>query len=1119
MRVALKYTCLSLAAASVSADGLSYDAAEAKKRPVKAVLDLLRNMKRTVTKEGKDEEDSYKKLSCWCKTNRKQKTASTEETTALITDLRQSVDELSSGVTLLGTEMTSLKGQVQTAEEALATAKALYEKDLLELNEALRSLQEDIQSARNAKVTLGAGVGEGPGEFLQVTKDKLSKAKDTIGLLTSKRTDIFDSDMIYDLHEKLDSIQDSLADPSSAGQALLQTGAAGSGAGDKVVGMLEQIEETLKKEEKKKEDEKTKAVDTYAELKKAKDAEIKASTEMVETKRTDKASKKDRMFREKVEIKDGEKLIEENKAFMGVLEKKCRAVDKDWEARSQARAEEVEAIDQAIDILDTDEAHQTFAKTYSFLQGSAEIHAISASVENIAAVVAESGSNTKQNQKVSLLVQLAAEVSQVKSGASLDAFTKVKKAIDDMVGYLKKEQQEDVDKRTWCTNEGNSLTRRLEAKTSEKDTISSKVLAMGGQLEAVGKEVTELVAEIKDVEEQAQAAKTNRDKEKQVFLTSSTDQKQSIDILKKALQTLKGFYRDRDLDLVQIKAHQVQHKADLSKQNKKAKKQAPEELDSFKKNAGGNHVMGLISQIVGETQAMLNEGTQNEENAKKNYEALVASSKESVRSMKAALANQEWDKSHVKQDLIEAEQGKDSAVAELASLVQEKAALDEDCAFLLKNFDVRKSARGDEIQALREAKATLSGSQAFVQEHSQQIQTRSNLRKAKAKEPKKARIDWVVAHQLSALAEETSVDMATTRSETKMLKTRRENQEKAALASSSDDGYWNMRPIITGCFHECGSDLDCMTLCQVCVERASCKNVLDNCGECKTKVQESKKKAKQTPDLHRDGGGIRLASERLKQEVLDLRLKANREKKKLGELEENLVKARRQADWSKAVRQQARKSQEQAEKHLMKKKGEDAAWRLKYAKKFKDLRQALASNTGKKQRLRQQIKKAETLIEHAKLHLQKAEEKKNEKSIKSAKQVLKKVQATRKFLEEKQKRMNQEADKQNSKIEGVKKDNRWMARGMGDETQKAIKVVEDAEHKVKIATKKEKLDLEAVKVKIADVHKVVKEVKRLNEEADDAEKQLAKVGVPKEEPAPKTALLNIGELTSSTESM
>eukprot|EP00933_Yihiella_yeosuensis_P040084 TRINITY_DN342_c0_g1_i3.p1 TRINITY_DN342_c0_g1~~TRINITY_DN342_c0_g1_i3.p1 ORF type:complete len:727 (-),score=231.39 TRINITY_DN342_c0_g1_i3:524-2704(-) len=376
-----------------------------------------------------------------------------------------------------------------------------------------------------------------------------------------------------------------------------------------------------------------------------------------------------------------------------------------------------------------------------------------------------------------------------------------------------------------------------------------------------------------------------------------------------------------------------------------------------------------------------------------------------------------------------------------------------------------------------------------------------------------------VALKLSALAEETSVNMATTRSETKMLKTKKKNKEQAALASSSDDGYWNMRPIITGCFHECGSDLDCMTLCQVCVERASCKNVLDNCGECKTKVQESKKKAKQTPDLHRDGGGIRLASERLKQEVLDLRLKANREKKKLGELEENLVKARRQADWSKAVRQQARKSQEQAEKHLMKKKGEDAAWRLKYAKKFKDLRQALASNTGKKQRLRQQIKKAETLIEHAKLHLQKAEEKKNEKSIKSAKQVLKKVQATRKFLEEKQKRMNQEADKQNSKIEGVKKDNRWMARGMGDETQKAIKVVEDAEHKVKIATKKEKLDLEAVKVKIADVHKVVKEVKRLNEEADDAEKQLAKVGVPKEEPAPKTALLNIGELTSSTESM
>jgi len=50
-------------------------------------------------------------------------------------------------------------------------------------------------------------------------------------------------------------------------------------------------------------------------------------------------------------------------------------------------------------------------------------------------------------------------------------------------------------------------------------------------------------------------------------------------------------------------------------------------------------------------------------------------------------------------------------IAEIASLNNEKADLELQCNYLLKNFEVRQQARGEEIEALKQAKAILSGMQ------------------------------------------------------------------------------------------------------------------------------------------------------------------------------------------------------------------------------------------------------------------------------------------------------------------------------------------------------------------------------------------------------------------------
>jgi len=50
-------------------------------------------------------------------------------------------------------------------------------------------------------------------------------------------------------------------------------------------------------------------------------------------------------------------------------------------------------------------------------------------------------------------------------------------------------------------------------------------------------------------------------------------------------------------------------------------------------------------------------------------------------------------------------------VTELGDLAENKLALNGECDFILKNFDLRQEAQAEEIAALRQAKAYLSGEQ------------------------------------------------------------------------------------------------------------------------------------------------------------------------------------------------------------------------------------------------------------------------------------------------------------------------------------------------------------------------------------------------------------------------
>merc|ERR1719194_279204 len=81
------------------------------------------------------------------------------------------------------------------------------------------------------------------------------------------------------------------------------------------------------------------------------------------------------------------------------------------------------------------------------------------------------------------------------------------------------------------------------------------------------------------------------------------------------------------------------------------------------------------------------------------------------------ITNKSSQKAKAEGDKLEAETEKEAVMGELEQLMNENADLHKSCDFTLKNFELRQTARDDEIEALKQALAMFSGASfsAFLQ--------------------------------------------------------------------------------------------------------------------------------------------------------------------------------------------------------------------------------------------------------------------------------------------------------------------------------------------------------------------------------------------------------------------
>merc|ERR1712226_688133 len=135
----------------------------------------------------------------------------------------------------------------------------------------------------------------------------------------------------------------------------------------------------------------------------------------------------------------------------------------------------------------------------------------------------------------------------------------------------------------------------------------------------------------------------------------------------------------------------------------------PPGFEAYKNNAASGGVMSMIEQIITDAKAMESEAIRSEEDAQKAYEDFVKETNASIEAKSKEIVNKSEQKAKAETDLVETKEAKEAVMLELEQLSNYNAELHQSCDFVMKNFDLRQTARDEEVEALRQAKAILSG--------------------------------------------------------------------------------------------------------------------------------------------------------------------------------------------------------------------------------------------------------------------------------------------------------------------------------------------------------------------------------------------------------------------------
>jgi len=662
--------------------------------PIRRVVSMLQMMQKKIAAEGDAEKELYEKFMCWCKTGGSALAKSIADAEAKIPEVLKAIEEMEAQMATLKEEVAQHKKDREAAKAAMAEATAVRKKEAAAFAKETAEAKANIAALEKAIAALSKGAYG----FLQTsTGAVLKRLVLTVDLGSADR--------------------DTLTSFLTEGQGAATEYAPQSG---EIIGIMKQMLDTMmasladaiKAEEE--------AIKLYKELMAAKAKEIEAATAAIETKLARIAELGVEIVNAKEDVEDTVEALAEDKKFLADMEKNCAAKTKDWEYRSKMRAEEILALSETIKILNDDDALELFKKTLpspSLLQTQVSMKQVRA--QALQALDSNKGRDPRLN-----FIALALRGRKV-------SFEKVIGMIDEMIVLLAKEQTTDDEKKEYCEAELDIAEDNMKELEHTIANLEKDIADGEATVATLEEEIAALIQGIKDLDKAVAEATETRKEENEEFTETMAADTAAEQLLKLAKNRLNKFYNPKlykpppKRELTEEERITLNNGGTLAPTappagiagtgvavlaQREAPPPPPETYGAYaKKGEESSGVIAMIDLLIKDLSTEMTTITAEEKNAQEDYEKFMADSAEKRAADSKLIEEKEGAKAEMDAALQAMGEEKTAKSAEATATMKYIESLHLECDWLVKNYDLRKEARAGEVEALKNAKAVLSG--------------------------------------------------------------------------------------------------------------------------------------------------------------------------------------------------------------------------------------------------------------------------------------------------------------------------------------------------------------------------------------------------------------------------
>jgi len=556
--------------------------------PIRKVVTMLQNLEAKVQGEAEKERELHEKYMCYCKNagGTLGKSIADAETKGpeLVAAIESGIGKLAQ----LKDDLKNHQNDRAAAKSAMAAATALRAKENSAFN-AFKA-ESDTNLAALAKATAAIEKGAG-GAFLQTESAALLKN------LVMGKNNMYDADR-----------NDMLSFLSGASDYAPASG--------QITGILKTMHDEMSADLASGTKEEGDALNAFDELMAAKKKEVEALSGLIEDKLVRVGDLGIEIQQMKNDAGDTAEGLVDDKKFLADLDKNCAVKQKLFDENTKMRGLELEALADTIKMLNDDDALELFKKTLpgasaSFMELKVSSQSLKAQALALISAVQRDSARRPELDFISLALR----------GKKI-GFEKVIGMVDDLVKELKKEQQDDNNKKEYCDVQFDLADDKKKGLEKTIADLETSITEAKENIQTTKEEIDALEDGIRALDKAVAEATEQRKEENTDYKSLMAGNAAAKELIGFAKNRLNKFYNPKlykpPAAMVQIRAH-----------SDDAPPPPPAAVEAYsKKGEESNGIIAMMDALSADLQKEMTEGEATEKDAQGDYEQMMADSAE-----------------------------------------------------------------------------------------------------------------------------------------------------------------------------------------------------------------------------------------------------------------------------------------------------------------------------------------------------------------------------------------------------------------------------------------------------------------------------------------------------------